>query len=64
MSKLNEEIIDVLQDLTEMTKRGSTEALPGTDLRPRRILERAQLLLDFFIARRHIEECRREEDEF
>ena len=59
MSKLNEEIIDCLQYWLDVEP---TEDMDWW-IQTRESRERTQLLLNYFEARRHIEECRREEDD-
>lgn len=69
MSKLNEEIIDCLQYWTRAVpsavvhcEAGKSCSICAQDRKDIEMYNRTQRLLDFFVARRHIEECRRDEE--
>ena len=61
MNKLNEEIIDVLQALIQYTDDSHTEYSTEDCQIRGDIRDRADLLVDFFLSRRKIEEYRRDE---
>lgn len=61
MSKLNEEILDVLQALCDYTDDSHTEYSLEDCKERGDVRDRADRLLAYFLARRQVEEYRREE---
>ena len=65
MSKLNEEIIDILHHYEAVAKTWNEMDFTSVEWTNRQqMYNRAKLLLNYCEARRHIEECRRDEEEF
>ena len=62
MSKLNEEIIDCFQFLLKLTEEVESYDFNQPEFDD--LIKRSEQLLHYFEIRRHIEECRRDEEVF